>query len=171
MSDLISRQAAIDAIKALWDGAPTAQHVSAMFDCEDVIQALPSVHPEQQSLSDWKEDFKGYINAIAIDLSRDDYYAIMEYIDEVPSAQPDLDEWCTDCKEYDSERHCCPRYNRVIREAVEEVRHPEIIHCQDCKHYYFADNRIPQEQRYTCDLDGDRWTPDSYCSFAERREK
>jgi len=45
MSDLISRQAAIDAIRALWDGTPTAQHVSAMFDCEDVIQALPSAQP------------------------------------------------------------------------------------------------------------------------------
>ena len=47
--------------------------------------------------------------------------------------------------------------------------HQEIIHCKDCKHYYYADNRIPQEQRYTCDLDGDRWRPDDYCSFAERR--
>ena len=45
---------------------------------------------------------------------------------------------------------------------------PEIIRCRDCKHYYFADNRIPQEQRYVCDLDGDRWKPDDYCSFAER---
>ena len=44
----------------------------------------------------------------------------------------------------------------------------EIIRCRDCKHYYFADNRIPQEQRYVCDLDGDRWKPDDYCSFAER---
>lgn len=33
-----------------------------------------------------------------------------------------LDEWCTDCKEYDKERHNCPRYNRVIREALEEVK-------------------------------------------------
>lgn len=47
----------------------------------------------------------------------------------------------------------------------------EIIRCKDCKHYYYADNRIPQEQRYSCDLDGDRWSPDSYCSFAERREE
>lgn len=40
----------------------------------------------------------------------------------LPSAQPDLDEWCDTCREYDSEKHCCPRYNRVIREAVEEMR-------------------------------------------------
>ena len=39
-------------------------------------------------------------------------------IDALPSAQPDLDEWCTDCKEYDPKRHSCPRYNKVIREAL-----------------------------------------------------
>ena len=46
---------------------------------------------------------------------------------------------------------------------------PEIIRCRDCKHYYYADNRIPQDQMCTCDLDGDRWSPNSYCSFAERK--
>lgn len=40
----------------------------------------------------------------------------------IASVQPDLDEWCTDCKEYDTERNCCPRFNRVIREAVREMR-------------------------------------------------
>ena len=43
-------------------------------------------------------------------------------IQRLPSAQPDLDEWCTDCKEYDHEKHCCPRWNRVIRKTAEEVR-------------------------------------------------
>jgi hypothetical protein len=44
--DTIYRQAALDAIKALWDSAPTVQHVSAMFDCEDAIQALPFAEPD-----------------------------------------------------------------------------------------------------------------------------
>lgn len=35
--------------------------------------------------------------------------------------EPVLNEWCTDCKEYDQERHCCPRYNRVIRSAILEA--------------------------------------------------
>ena len=39
-----------------------------------------------------------------------------------PSAQPDLDEWCTTCKEYDQERHCCPRWNRVIKETLMEAQ-------------------------------------------------
>lgn len=45
-----------------------------------------------------------------------------------------------------------------------------LIRCKDCKHYYFAENRIPQEQRYVCDLNDDRWMPDSFCSYGERRE-
>lgn len=32
------------------------------------------------------------------------------------------DEWCHSCKEYDHNKHCCPRFNRVIRETVEEVK-------------------------------------------------
>lgn len=41
----------------------------------------------------------------------------------VPSAQPEphYDEWCTDCKEYDQERHSCPRWNRVIRETLKDI--------------------------------------------------
>lgn len=31
-------------------------------------------------------------------------------------------EWCHDCKEYDAERHCCPRWTKVIRKTVEEVK-------------------------------------------------
>lgn len=41
---------------------------------------------------------------------------------QIPSAQPDLNEWCTDCKEYDKERNCCPRWNRVIRQTVEDMK-------------------------------------------------
>ena len=51
MSDLINRQDAIEAIKSLWNNAPSAQHLSAMFDCEDAIRALPSAQPEQKCKS------------------------------------------------------------------------------------------------------------------------
>ena len=29
--------------------------------------------------------------------------------------------WCTDCKEYDQEKHCCHRYSKVIRDTVDEI--------------------------------------------------
>ena len=78
----------------------------------------------------------------------------------VPAVEPDTDEWCTDCKEYDHERHCCPRWNRVIRETLKDAQ-PEIIRCKDCKHW---------GERGLCD----KWdyyisNGDFYCGCAERR--
>lgn len=78
----------------------------------------------------------------------------VEAINALPSAQPDLDEWCTDCKEYDSEKHCCPRFNKVIRQAMKDaqperkkgkwIRHDEVknvyggicIECPECGEKY-----------------------------------
>lgn len=46
-----------------------------------------------------------------------------DILSDLPSAQPEhrFDEWCTDCKEYDHERHCCPRFNAVIRRTIEDL--------------------------------------------------
>lgn len=30
-------------------------------------------------------------------------------------------EWCHDCKEYDQEKHCCPRWTKTIRKTVAEL--------------------------------------------------
>lgn len=64
----------------------------------------------------------------------------------LPSAQPGLDEWCHDCAEYDQERHCCPRFNRVIRETLEEMpmrkRGKWIMHIDDL---------FPEESTMECD--------------------
>lgn len=39
----------------------------------------------QDAIDTWRSDFKGYVDCL--DLPRDDYNGIMEYIDEAPSAQ------------------------------------------------------------------------------------
>ena len=44
---------------------------------------------------------------------------------ELPSVtpqEPQTFKWCTDCKEYDQEKHCCHRWSKVIRDAVEEMK-------------------------------------------------
>lgn len=35
--------------------------------------------------------------------------------------EKEFSEWCTDCKEYDKEKHHCERYCKVIRSSVEEL--------------------------------------------------
>lgn len=55
--------------------------------------------------------------------------------------------------------------------AIKALKQPEIIHCKDCKHRTFHDNRISSEQCYVCDYwDFDDPQPNGFCNFAERRE-
>ena len=58
------------------------------------------------------------------------HYPCKQYVavEKLPSAQTEycLDEWCTECKEYDHERHCCPRFNHVIRTTLQEVKEEQV---------------------------------------------
>lgn len=49
---------------------------------------------------------------------------LIDHMNRLPSAEREyhFDEWCTECKEYDQEKHCCPRFNAVIRTALEEAK-------------------------------------------------
>lgn len=85
-------------------------------------------------------------------------------IEDAPSAQPDLNEWCTDCKEYDKETHHCPRFNRVIREALKDAE-LGIIRCKDCI-YYRQEIDMCDEPHSTAH---NVVQEDDYCSRAERR--
>jgi predicted nucleic acid-binding Zn-ribbon protein len=49
----------------------------------------------------------------------------IEALSQEPCYNPD--EWCHDCSEYNQDKHCCPRFNNVIRNAVEEMKQP----CED----------------------------------------
>lgn len=92
MSDLISRQAAIDVLHGYFDG---------MLETDT-----------------W---------------SPCDVYGLIEIL---PPAEPpyNMDEWCHDCKEYDQERHCCPRFNKMIRRTLEDMKRnsPKLIYCSEC---------------------------------------
>jgi len=87
--DTISRQAAIDMLKNRWKKTRKYEGIGDDIaeECELYLKQVPSAQPESKELSEWKADFKGYINALI--MPKDDYDGIMEYIDEVPSAQPE----------------------------------------------------------------------------------
>ena len=103
---------------------------------------------------------------------------LKERLDVLPSAEPEpeLDEWCTDCKEYDQERHCCPRFRRVIRETVEDVRQnaqptieaEPVIHCKDCIHRDKNYINIGVS-KYLCLVRGGLYSENDYCSYGKRR--
>lgn len=49
-------------------------------------------------------------------------------------------------------------------------REDQIVRCQECKYRYFADNRIPCEQKNVCGRNGIVVTPDWFCADGERNE-
>ena len=85
---------------------------------------------------------------------------LYDILEQMPSAQPKPDEWCIDCKEYDSQKHCCPRFNRVIRNTLRDAQ--PVIRCKDCKHFGGG--------TYCYERD-DMWDENDFCSYAERREE
>lgn len=55
-------------------------------------------------------------------MDRDEWEDVcMTTANEIPSAQPEDDEWCIDCKEYDKEAHCCHRWTKQIRKTITEL--------------------------------------------------
>ena len=95
--------------------------------------------------------------------SREDQIALERKIAELPSAEDESFEWCTDCKEYDREAHCCHRFTKVIRNAVEDM---QIVRCKDCIYADYMDDI----KALWCSEGGRGKTvaPDDYCSYAER---
>ena len=97
MSDLIDRAEVIAAIDKMFSKSLAKDRAL------DAVNSVPSVEPtqvnasntlktldcisRQAAIEEWKNDFKGYVNALNI--PRDDYNGIMEYIDELPSEQPE----------------------------------------------------------------------------------
>lgn len=83
----------------------------------------------------------------------DDMKALLTITNAVSADRPSEEtfEWCTDCKEYDQQNHCCHRWTKVIRDTVDELekdRRPhgewKVIHnalgetkcqCNQCQHY------------------------------------
>ena len=108
MSDLISRQAAIDIERnATVDTNPSHFEVHQKF-----TQFLDDAEISSFGRWQWSNGFNTALTAVRIDLKK------------LPSAQHeiDFDEWCVDCKEYDHDKHCCPRFNKVIRRTVAEMK-------------------------------------------------
>ena len=140
-TDAISRQAAIDAIKALWNDAPSAQHVSAMFDCEDAIRALPSAQPEKDTTSDYISRREAIQTALEF---------IVEYLGGA-------------CDE-DFQKKLIERINALSSAG------PKIIYCRDCK-YKMLDTSGDEWICSHPSNNAWRITADHYCGYAEGREE
>ena len=106
---------------------------------------------------------KGKENAKAVE-----HYlnGVIEKIKQLPSSEEESFEWCTDCKEYDQEKHCCHRWTKVIRNTVEELK---VVKCKDCENYQTDwDPKSAYETHY-CSMIDTFMPPYGFCSYGERR--
>jgi hypothetical protein len=51
-----------------------------------------------------------------------EYEEMTKPLDREIEQEPQTFRWCTTCKEYDQEKHCCHRWTKVIRNTVEEMK-------------------------------------------------
>ena len=176
-NDTISRQAAIDALCAecTVDNPKTCSTIQEGDRWCDEVYILLNLPSAQSETHDKRTEthvcdlisrqwLMECVNEgwIKFETEKDKNKFIHLIRDTAPSAQPDLDEWCNTCREYDHERHCCPRFNRVIREALKEAQ-PEVIHCRDCRY----ENMGECEHKFGLLVANE----ENYCSYAERREE
>jgi hypothetical protein len=141
MSDLISRQAAIDAILAVTGNSS----VRELYE-----------HVQEHGLSDM---WSGGVNA-AIDI-----------IIAVPSAQPDMSEYSDKLWKRAYERgkaEAQPDLDDVYAHAETEAEaryHAEIVRCKDCKQF----RRWIDTDICFCDITEAEMSDNDFCSKAERR--
>lgn len=124
------------------------------------------------------------IDAISLELDMIDhvpqwvYDRLINRIKMLESAESRSFEWCTDCKEYDQEQHCCHRFTKVIRQAFEEMK---VVHCIDCQHseydsvygerwcHYNGKAEVVEDYHYC--RDGEKKIDDVTCENCDYSEK
>ena len=92
MDKLISQQAAINVVSEITTTMSVCTNKDECYGMKRMqkqaiteLANLPSAEPE--AISKWKREFKGYVDSLNI--ARDDWKGIVEYIDELPSVQPE----------------------------------------------------------------------------------
>ena len=94
---------------------------------------------------------------------------VVDILMTVPSVDAGANEWCEDCKEYDKEHHNCPRFNRVIRTALEDADMVRVVRCKECKHWIGETEHYEDREYKACwQLCGQYMNSEFWCKYGER---
>ena len=88
---------------------------------------------------------------------------VIDILLDLPSAHPELNEWCHDCKEYDPEKGCCPRWGQVIRTALEDAK-PE-------QRWVSCSERLPEPDQICIVTDDERLGAYEYGFHSENHDE
>lgn len=164
MDDLISRKRALEEMTFSGGIEQDGVLYVPLRDVNNHLKSLPSEAYLQTIATERYEDLCKYFGSQAdfILTDRKEFKRWLERVkwhvkkvDELTRRSED--EWCTDCPAYDHEKHNCPRFNRVIRETVEEIkterksvtyyldRHSDgrmVAECPSCGYIYDKDDNV-----------------------------
>ena len=52
-----------------------------------------------------------------------------------------------------------------------EVLQTDLVRCKDCRHAYYADNRVPHDRTWVCErFMNEEINANDFCSWGEKRE-
>ncbi len=134
-----------------------------MIDGDALMNDLVNAIASQKR---WMDSAKKSNSGNLFQLAQQAFFTLLEckqHLEQAPTIsptkQPPLEEfeWCTDCKEYDHERHCCHRFTKVILKTVDEL---QVVMCKDCIH----DNACAIQNAAQTGV----WF---YCGYGERGEQ
>ena len=142
MSDLIDRQAALDAVNAYLGLSAVSRTIQNMMSIQEILENLPSAEPEH--------------------LVKESGDLVKDLVNDCISRQDAIDA----LTEYGNGRAVFISVGEaVIRIEQLPSAQPEIIRCKDCKH------RDPEDKKCDCGHDIEWQLPrqdDWFCADAER---
>ena len=72
----------------------------------------------------------------------------------------------------------CGKWTGLAKEISKQLKQlpaadlVPVVRCKDCKHCYFADNRVPDEQGWVCEINSSEPVNlNGFCSYGERRKQ
>lgn len=121
------------------------------------------------------EQLDNYLSHTCQDYGERDHEAMTTAIKAL-EREPQTFEWCTDCREYDQEKHCCPRYTKVIRNTVEEMKQPKtgqwvlLDECSNSGYYCSECHKKLVKEGYSDTVKKIKYCPNCGCRMVEPQE-
>lgn len=136
-----------------------------LIDADELLKGIAELKQ-----SPWYENFSGrFFRKEAVEIIEDLCIKKAPTVDAVT-----YEEWfstnCETCKEYDKEKHCCPKFRGVIKQTLKDFEeNNKIVRCEDCKHW--CNKR--EDGGFDCCTRAivNRFKPTDYCSYGERKDE
>lgn len=125
-NDLISRKAVLDLFKFECDNNCPYSEKERKVMCRacttgnyiDYVEELPTIpqtDKTQEIIGTTSKILAEVFNKV-VKMSNDELIELAKAIDN----KPQTEEYCDTCKEYDKDKHYCPRFSRVIKDTLDD---------------------------------------------------